>query len=312
MPRRSVSRDRVEAAVDTLGRRDLALDGVHVATRGQASVERHWLPDVRREIFSASKSVTSMAIGIAQAEGLLTLHDTVLTHLESLSGRPAPDVERITIAHLLTMSSGIAYRWNDPDADHPDDPASDILSTALEASPGTSFAYRGANSYLLSRVIHACTGTDLRDFLVPQLFRPLGINNPQWLRCPRGYSLGAVGLQLRTEELARLGRLLLDRGQWQGQALIPPAYIDSMIADTVPTHGHIATRASGPHPDNARYGKHVWICARDDAWRMDGIYGQFSIVLPNHQSCITITAHYQGPTTDILDAIWADIVPVLD
>jgi hypothetical protein len=84
-----------------------------------------------------------------------------------------------------------------------------------------------------------------------------------------------------------------------------------MFTDTIATGGHRATRAAGPHPDNARYGRHVWLCDRDDAWRMDGIYGQFSILLPHQQACITITSHYQRPTTDILDAIWSEIVPVL-
>jgi CubicO group peptidase (beta-lactamase class C family) len=209
------------------------------------------------------------------------------------------------------MSSGITYRWHDPDADHPGDPARDILSTPLGAKPGTTFAYRGASTYLLSRIIHACSGQDLRDFLIPRLFTPLGIKNPQWLRCPLGYSLGAVGLHLRTEEMARLGRTLLDNGLYGDQQLVPAEYVARMSVDNVPTDGHIATNAVAPHTENARYGRHVWLCNRDDAWRMDGLYGQFSIVLPRHQACVTITGHYGGPTTDILDAIWSAIVPTL-
>ena len=84
------------------------------------------------------------------------------------------------------MSSGITYRWHDPDADHPGDAASDILSTPLGAAPGTTFAYRGANTYLLSRIIHACSGQDLRDFLLARPFTPRCIRNPQWLRSPLG------------------------------------------------------------------------------------------------------------------------------
>lgn len=192
------------------------------------------------------------------------------------------------------MSSGITYRWHDPDADHPGDAASDILSTPLGAAPGTTFAYRGANTYLLSRIIHACSGQDLRDFLLPRPFTPLGIRNPQWLRCPLGYSLGAVGLHLRTEEIARLCCTLLDDGRYGGQQLVPAEYVASVIADSVPTGGHVATGARAPHPDNARYGRQVWLCNRDAAWRMDGIYGQLSIVLPRQQACVTTTAHYRG------------------
>lgn len=299
-------------AVAAVGEQGLGVEGIHVQVREQPAIEQHWAADIRRDIFSASKTVTSLAVGIARDEGLLELDDPVLAHLGHLVPAAAPGVEAITIGQLLTMSSGITYRWSDPDADHPADPARDILATALGAPPGSRFAYRGANTYLLSRIIHACSRTDLRDYLLPRLFAPLAINNPQWLSCPLGYSLGAVGLQLRTEELARLTGLLRDHGRWRDRSVVPADYIDSMITENLPTEGHVATGASAPHPDNARYGRHVWLCARDDAWRMDGIYGQFGIVLPHHQACITVTAHYQGPTSDILDAIWAEIVPALE
>jgi CubicO group peptidase (beta-lactamase class C family) len=307
----SLSSHGLEASVQAVGDRDLGVEGLHVFVHGQAAVEQHWVADIRRDVFSASKTFTSVAVGIAEAEGLLDLDDAVVAHLGHLTPSPAAGVEQITIRQLLLMTSGITYRWDDPDSDHRDDAARDILCTPLGAKPGASFAYRGANTYLLSRIIHACSGQDLRDYLLPRLFTPLGINNPQWLRCPLGYSLGAVGLHLRTEELARLGRLLLDHGRYYDRLLVPADCVTSMTTDTVPTGGHIATGASAPHPDNARYGRHVWLCDRDGAWRMDGIYGQFSIMLPHHQACVTVTAHYRGPTTDILDAIWSDIVPAL-
>jgi CubicO group peptidase (beta-lactamase class C family) len=305
------ARDLV-TATQALGGRNLGIEGVHVHVHDRPPVEVHWVADIRRDIFSASKTFTSVAVGIAQAEGLLDVDDVVLSHLEHVASAPAAGVEAITIRQLLTMSSGITYRWCDADADHPGDAASDILSTPLGARPGTTFAYRGANTYLLSRIIHACSGQELRDFLLLRLFSPLGIKNPQWLRCPLGYSLGAVGLQLRTEEIARLGRVLLDGGRCGGHQLVPAEYVAGMIADSVPTAGHVATGAAAPHPDNARYGRHIWLCDRDDAWRMDGIYGQFSIVLPRQRACVTTTAHYRGPTTDILDAVWSEIVPALE
>jgi CubicO group peptidase (beta-lactamase class C family) len=299
------------AAIRALGHKGLAVEGVHVQMRDRPPVEYHWEADIRRDIFSASKTFTSVAVAIAQSEGLLDVDDSILSHLGHLTSSPATGVEAITIRHLLTMTSGMTYRWDDPDADHPGDAAVDILTTPLGAAPGTAFGYRGANTYLLSRIIHTCSGQDLRDFLLPRLFTPLAIRNPQWLRCPLGYSLGAVGLHLRTAELARFGYTLLESGRFLDQQLVPPTFVASMTADCVPTNGHIATGATAPHPENARYGRHVWMCHRDDAWRMDGLYGQFSVILPRHHACVTTTAHYQGPTTDILDAIWSDIVPTL-
>lgn len=299
------------AGVEAVGGLGLGIEGVHVHVRDRPPVERHWAADMRRDVFSVSKTFTSAAVGIAQAEGLLDTSDAVLTHLGDLTPDPAPGVEAMTIGHLLTMSSGIVYRWDDPDADHPGDAARDILTTPLGAVPGTTFAYRGADTYLLSRIIHACSGEDLRDFLVPRLFAPLGIRNPQWQRCPLGYPLGAVGLQLRTEEIARFGRTLLDEGRYEDRRLIAAEYVRAMITEEVSTCGHFATGATALHPDNARYGRHVWLCDRDGAWRMDGLYGQFSIMLPRQHACVTVTSHYQGPTTDILDAIWTEIVPAL-
>lgn len=306
------SNPELRTAIQALGNKGLGVEGVHVQVRNRPPVEYYWVADIRRDIFSASKTLTSVAIAIAQGEGLLDTDDPILSHLGHLTSAPAKGVEAITIRHLLTMTSGVIYRWDDPDADHPGDAAVDILTTPLGTTPGTGFAYRGANSYLLSRIIHACSGQDLRDFLLPRLFTPLGIGNPQWLRCPLGYSLGAVEIHLRTAEIAALGSTLLENGRFLDQQVVPATFVTSMTADCVPTNGHIATGATAPHLENAQYGRHVWLCHRDDTWRMDGLYGQFSVMLPRQQASVTTTARYRGPTTDILDAIWSEIVPVLN
>jgi CubicO group peptidase (beta-lactamase class C family) len=201
------------------------------------------------------------------------------------------------------MTAGNGYRWVQQDADHPGDPAADFLATPLLSPPGSAYHYSGGNTYVLSRVVHAITGADLRDFLVPRLFSPLGIRNPQWLRCPLGFSLGAIGLQLRTCEIGRIARLLRHGGSYGGHRLVPADYIARMTTDTTPT--------GRAEPDNQVYGLHVWRCARDRAWRMDGIYGQFGIMLPEHQACVSVTAHCLRPTTLILDCVWEHIVPAL-
>lgn len=282
---------------------DLGLEGIHVWRAEKPPVSFRWIFDERRDIYSISKTVTSIAIGIAQAEHLLELDDTVLTHLPQLADTAAPGTEQLTIRHLLSMTAAIDYRWEDPDLDHPGDPARDFLATTPDAAAGTQYLYRGTNSYLLGRIIAAVSGTNLRDFLLPRLFQPLGIGNPQWHRCPLGFPLGAVGLFLRTEEVARLGQTLLSGGRYAGRQLVPAHYVDLMHQRATPTNR--------PNPDNQFYGLHCWHCARDDAWRMDGIYGQFSIIFPHQRACITVTAHYEQPTTDILDTIWAELVPYL-
>jgi CubicO group peptidase (beta-lactamase class C family) len=250
-----------------------------------------------------SKTVTSLAVGMLESDGALSLDDPVLAHLPELADTAATGSEKITVGHLLRMTAGNGYRWADDDADHPGDPARDFLATPLVAEPGSTYHYAGGNAYVLGRVVHSISGLDLRDFLVPRLFDPLGIRNPQWLRCPLGFPLGAIGLQLRTSEITRITQLLLHDGTYDRRRLVPADYIARMTTDT--------TATGRAEPDNRTYGLHVWLCARDGAWRMDGIYGQFGIVLPEHRACVSVTAHYLGPTTQILDCVWEHLVPAL-
>jgi CubicO group peptidase (beta-lactamase class C family) len=283
--------------------RGLGIDAIEVAADNGQHGERRRIDDIRRDVFSVSKTVTSLAVGMLVGDGALSLDDPVLAHLPGLADTAAAGSEAITVGHLLRMTAGNGYRWSDADADHPGDPARDFLATPLVAEPGSVYHYAGANSYVLGRVVHAISGLDLRDFLVPRLFDPLGIRNAQWLRCPLGFPLGAIGLQLRTSEITRIAQLLLHGGTCDGHRLVPGGYIARMTTDTTDT--------GRAEPDNRTYGLHVWLCARDRAWRMDGIYGQFGIVLPEQHSCVSVTGHYLGPTTHILDCVWEHVVPAL-
>lgn len=289
----------------------LGLEGIHILRDGAQPVSFRWKPDERRDVYSVSKTFTSVAIGIAQGEGLLHLDDPVLTHLPQFADTAAPGVQQVTIRHLLCMTSGIDYRWADPDTDHPGDPAQDFLATTPVAAPGTWHAYRGTSTYVLSRIIAATSGSDMRDYLMPRLFEPLGIGNPQWHRCPLGFSMGAAGLILRTEEISRLGRTLLHDGRHQDRQLIPADYVELMHQSQTPTGRRLAGPAGLPDVENAVYGLGCWHCARDDAWRMDGIYGQFCIMFPHQRACIAVTANYAKASINILDAIWTEIVPYL-
>jgi CubicO group peptidase (beta-lactamase class C family) len=297
----------LEAALDRFSEiaddRRFGIEGVQVVLDDGRRAERRWIDDIRRDVFSVSKTLTSLAIGMVEDDGLLTLDDPVLMHLPDLADTAAPGSEAMTIRHLLGMTAGNGYRWLDPDADHPGDPARDFLATPLVAEPGTVYHYAGGNSYVLGRIVASVSGLDLREFLLPRLFGPLDIRNPQWLRCPLGFPLGAIGLQLRTSEIARIAALLLHGGIRHGERLVPADYIARMFAET--------TETGRAEPDNRTYGLHVWLCSRDRAWRMDGIYGQFGVMLPDHHACVSVTAHYLGPTTDILDTVWEHIVPAL-
>ncbi|AMM20646.1 hydrolase [Frondihabitans sp. PAMC 28766] len=263
--------------------------GVHVLI-GDDVAEHRWRSDDRENVYSVSKGVCALAAGIAVGDGLIGLDSTVGEFFPSM--QLGAGVDGITLRHLLTMTSGIKFQWFGdqpvPGAATAERPAStpDLAQVMLglpSNGAGTAFLYTDSSPYVAMRMLETVVG-DVRDWLIPRLFEPLGIDNPQWHRCPLGSIMGGTGLELRTEELARIGRLLRDRGQWNGQALVDGAWIDQMHEATV------ATRGTG---DSARYGLAVW-GGPGDAWRLDGRYGQYVVVDQGRDAVITVTAHEES------------------
>ncbi|RUR00940.1 serine hydrolase domain-containing protein [Labedella endophytica] len=268
--------DRFVSAVD---REALGAYGVHVLV-GDDEAGHRWRSDDRENLYSVSKGVCALAIGIAVDEGVLTLDTRVpelLPHLQIGEG-----VEHVTVRHLLTMTSGIDFAWFGDEPVPGTDLAQEMLGLPSEGA-GTVFRYSDASPYVAMRMLAAAVG-DVRDWLVPRLFAPLRIDNPQWHRCPLGFIVGGSGLELRTEELARIGRLLRDRGAWEGRQLVSAAWIDRTHADWVPT---------GAEGRTARYGLAVWD-GPGDTWRLDGRYGQYVVVDDARHAVVTVTAHEES------------------
>jgi CubicO group peptidase (beta-lactamase class C family) len=250
--------------------------GVHVLI-GDDAAEHRWRSDDRENLYSVSKGICALAVGLAIDEGALSLESTVsgiLPHLDL-----GPGVGEVTVRHLITMRSGIDFEWfGDQEVPWPD-LAQEMLARPSQGA-GTVFQYTDASPYVAMRMLAAIVG-DVRDWLVPRLFEPLGIHNPQWQRCPLGYIVGGSGLELRTEELARIGRLLRDRGEWRGRRIVDPAWIDGM---------HASWLTTGGWDPFERYGLAVWD-GPGHAWRLDGRYGQYVVVDEEHDAVVTITAH---------------------
>ncbi|WP_324652351.1 serine hydrolase [Georgenia sp. H159] len=284
--------------------RNLGVYGIHLHREGHEPVEHRFRSDDPVHLYSGSKTFTAVAVGMAQAEGLLDLDDAVVGFFPE---HPHADgTEAITVRHLLQMTSGSPFTGFGPGQAEEPDLLGAFLTAEPVAEPGSSFRYSNGSSYVLGRVVHAVSGQDLRDFLLPRLFEPLGISNPQWMRCPRGYSLGGVGLHLRSSEFARLGQLLLQDGRWEDSELVPAGFVERMRSDVVD-----CSDFSEDPESSAGYGYQVWRCTVADAWRADGKYGQFAVVLPRHRAVVTITAHRESASNDILRAVWEDLLPLL-
>jgi CubicO group peptidase (beta-lactamase class C family) len=283
--------------------------GVHLYQEGQGSVRHMFRSDDRVHLWSASKTFTSLAVGICLDERRFSLSDHILSHFPQYTAVAAPGTENITIRDLLQMRSGKEYEMfdqTDPVVLDRTDWAKLFFAEPLVTEPGTHFYYSNPCTYMLSRLVERTTGQTTRDFLMPRLFGPLGILNPWWATCSHGHTIGAYGLHLKLDEFAPLGRLLLQDGVWNGHALVSSQYIEAMRTDTVDCAKHV------PGAEwNMGYGYQIWRCTRPETYRADGRYGQLCIVLPDLRAVVTITGHNESRVQDTIAAVFADIVPKL-
>ncbi|MCL6458167.1 MAG: beta-lactamase family protein, partial [Gorillibacterium sp.] len=172
----------------------IELHSVMVVRHGHVLAEGWWAPYQAGRphlLFSLSKSFTSTAIGLAIAEGLLSLDDTVLSFFPEEAPAEIPaNLATMQIRHLLMMGTGQAKDTMDALKQHPDVSwVKSFLQCPVEYEPGTHFTYNSGATYMLSAILSKVTGASLLEYLEPRLFKPLGILNPTWESCPRGINV---------------------------------------------------------------------------------------------------------------------------
>ena len=287
---------------------NLNIHSITVSQSGRTLAEHHWIRNTSHELRSLSKSFTSCAAGIAIDEGRLSLDDKVVDFFTgSLPSTMDERIRQLTVRHLLTMAHGRnepimmsvqRAQIAEPDWVHY------FLSYPLDCNPGERFVYDTGATYMLSAILQEATGQTLREYTMPRIFEPLGIDNPRWDICPLGRSLGGAGLHLTVAEIDRFGNMLLNQGRWQEEQIVPEAYIREA------TTKQIGTGEGGAGPDWALgYGYQFWMCPHG-AYRGDGADGQFCIVLPALAAVVAITAQ-DNRMQAILDAVWEAVLPFL-
>lgn len=207
--------------------------------------------DTLRDVQSVTKSVLSMAVGVALGQGALRSPDQPLSELLPGAEPLAGDTAALTIRHLVTMTAGFAPAPRFVSV-MTDDPAV-LLKRERIAAPGARFAYDNLSANLLSVALQAAVGRSSAAFARQQLFDPLEIRDFDWTAGAGGHSLGFSGLKLRSRDMAQLGRLMLRQGQWQGKSLLPEAYARASMS---------VQNAGGP-PVNLPYGYLWWLVPSD-------------------------------------------------
>ena len=295
-----ISPDAILTLIKGAKEQNLELHSLMVLRHGKVAAEGWWAPyqpTYRHLLWSVSKSFTSTAIGFAISEGLLTIQDKVLSFFpEYAPADPSPNLEAMTLWHLITMTTG-------QDADDIYAMAATgepwekcFLARPVPNPPGSKFFYNSTATYMLSSILQKKTGQDLMEYLKPRLFDPLEITEATWQKNPQGVTAGGWGLSLATESIAKFGQLYLQRGVWNGEQLLPKGWVEEATAKQV---------ENGTEPDSdwdQGYGYQFWR-SRFGAYRGDGMYGQFCVVDEAREAVVAITAN-SDVLQPILNLVW--------
>jgi len=279
-----------------------AMNSFMLVRHGRVIAEGWWSPydaESNHELYSLSKSFTSTAVGMAVAEGKLSIDDEVLKFFpEDVPAEPSANLKAMRVRDLLTMSAG--HQDEVPTAADKIS-AKAFLTNAVPHKPGTHFKYNTPATFMLSAIVQKLAGQTVAEYLKPRLFDPLGITQPIWNTNWQGISLGGYGLNVTTEDIARFGQLYLQKGEWQGKRLLDPKWVDLATSKQV-------SNGSNPKSDwDQGYGFQFWRC-RNGAYRGDGAFGQYCIVLPEQDAVIAITSGVKD-MQGVLNLIWEKLVP---
>lgn len=201
---------------------------------------------------SVTKSVTSAVFGIAKDKfQFIDINEQIKNYFPEYSSILVGDKEKITIKRLLTMTSGLAWDESSSSYDNPandvtqlfnqPDPIKYVLMKQLTSTPGTQFHYNSGNINVLSDLVRKTTEQNFLTFADNNLFKPLGITYYRWDMLNPNYVFASGGLHLRPRDLAKVGYVFLNQGQWKGVQVISEEWIQGSITSCIDPHVSWAT-----------------------------------------------------------------------
>lgn len=252
------------------------------------------------DIRSAGKSITALLLGIAIKDGLIKNLDQNVYSLFSQNKNPSinKDYKKITLRHLLDMSSGL-----DADTDNPETTGHEgkwmskdnwkayLLNVPLTAQPGKKWVYADINALLIGLAIEEASGMSLKDYAQQKLFDPLGIKQFYWYTNASNQTGAAGNLYLSTLDFAKLGLLIVNEGKWGGNQFMDANYIEELVRhknfDLSPfanSYGMLWYKSSG-----MIRGKNV------DYLFASGNGGNHLVVVPEEEMIVALTSSAYGP-----------------
>ncbi|HLL64653.1 MAG TPA: serine hydrolase domain-containing protein [Micromonosporaceae bacterium] len=302
----------VAALLDRLEAQSIECHSMMVVRHGHVVAEGWWAPYSAERphlLYSLTKSFTSVAVGLAIADGLLSLDDRVVDVLpDHVPAGISAQGRRLTVHHLLSMTTGhrtdsLVEAWQL----EPGDLVKGFLRVPFLEAEGTRHAYDNPTTFILARMVERVTGRGLPELLDERLFKPMGVDHAEWDRVASGAAFGFHGLHLKTEAVAAFGELLLRGGLWGGRQLVPREWVQAATRQ----HIDVAQAEDGPqHADSARgYGYQFWMSRH--GYYGDGAFGQHCVVIPSLDLVVAMTSA-NTQTSTVPDAIWECLAPGMD
>ena len=247
------------------------------------------------DIYSATKSIVSVAVGIAYDRGLLKLDSSILDYLpkekvDSLSGRQRETFEKLSVRRLLTMSvADVPFR---PEGDNYLD---FCLNTEIPFPDKKEFNYSNIPVYLVCVALQQVFGEDLGEFIVSSIFKPLGITKYEYGRSPEGIFYGASQIKLSVNELSRIGLLMMNKGVYDGRRIISEEYV------------RLATSVQQMNREGG-YGFYFW--KYRGGFSINGKWKQKCYCLPDRNIMVTYLSHIEDESHDLLNSMERNILSV--
>jgi CubicO group peptidase (beta-lactamase class C family) len=227
------------------GSPNIGIDSILVIRNGYIVMDTYFYPyspKYKHQIFSCSKSITSILVGIAIDKGFIKdVSQTVISFFPDKKFKNmSKNKQKITIKNLLTMKTGLAthdsvmYNWEgllNEKMKKSQDWVQYILDLPATSTPGTLFDYSNFSTFLLSAIIQKTSRMPTQDFAEKYLFKPLEIQDFKCDLNPQGNFLGFMGFNLKPHDLAKIGFLCLNQGKWNNKQIVSSKWIAEATRD---------------------------------------------------------------------------------
>ena len=250
--------------------------------------------------FSMAKTVVAMLIGIAKEEGdIKSLNDKVCEYLPEFCGNGK---ETITIRHLLTMSSGLDWTEsaknpfsNNAESYYGEELRDLVLKQKVSSEPGKVFKYQSGNTQILAFILESATKRDLSEYAKEKIWDKIGTESDIYWNLDKenGDEKAFCCLYASAKDYARLGMVLLHKGNYNGQQIIPTDYYLDMVSPEP-----LTTEENIP---NYRYGLQTWTYMDDEVQvnYLRGVKGQYIITVPEEDLLIVRLGSYKEPNFEL-------------